>query len=265
MNAVDTIEKLQVVSIRGETAEIATSSVSREVPLTINLNGEELATLLCSPKDLDDLVAGFLYASRLISDRSDIEHTVIDQQRWKADVRVSSVGPGGLTPFKRIYTSGCGKGIIFHNPLDLMHRRTNDSGLRIEAGAITSLMRSFLAASEEHGLTRGVHSSALATPEGISIFRDDLGRHNAVDKVLGRALQSGISLEDKLVLTSGRVSSDIAGKMIRCGTPVLVSSGAPTDQAVKMARQAGLTLVGLARGVRMNVYSGEQRITGSES
>ncbi|MBM4272750.1 MAG: hypothetical protein FJ139_11440 [Deltaproteobacteria bacterium] len=116
------------------------------------------------------------------------------------------------------------------------------------------------AGSLEHKETRGVHSSALADGNEILIFRDDIGRHNAIDKVIGEALCRGFELEDKLILTSGRISSEILSKALRCRIPVIVAAGAPTNQAVKMAKNVNLTVAGLARGNIMCIFSGEERI-----
>ncbi len=105
-----------------------------------------------------------------------------------------------------------------------------------------------------------MHSAALADTENILIFRDDIGRHNAFDKVVGAALLSGISLEDKALFSSGRISSEIFSKALRCRIPVLVAAGAPTNQAVKLARQVNMALAGRTRGNRTIIYSAEERI-----
>src|SRR3989339_465626 len=189
-----------------------------------------------------------------------LESLVIDRELWKASVGIKPETLPGEFVFKRIYTSGCGKGIIFHNPLDLLQRGRIDSDFTIGGGTIMELMKTFLNFSEEHKATRGVHSAALAAGGEMLIFRDDLGRHNAVDKVIGEAISRGMSFEDKWMLTSGRTSSEITSKMLRCRIPLVVSSGVPTDQAVKIARETGLGLASLARGGGINVYSGEERV-----
>jgi FdhD protein len=105
-----------------------------------------------------------------------------------------------------------------------------------------------------------VHSAALAGQNGILIFMDDIGRHNALDKVIGEAMMRKIDFGEAMVLTTGRISSEIVAKVMRCGIPVVVSRGVPTNQAIKMAKEIRMTLAGYARGHRMNIYTIEERI-----
>jgi FdhD protein len=109
-----------------------------------------------------------------------------------------------------------------------------------------------------------VHSGALASGGRILIFRDDIGRHNALDKVIGEALSQGLDLSDTVMLTTGRISSEILSKVLRCRIPVIAALGSPTNQAIKLARVANLTLVGHVRGSRMDMYSGEGRLLSEE-
>jgi FdhD protein len=234
--------------------------VSEEVPLTIEVNGRELATLLCSPEHLKNLVTGFLFTNGLIQNLSQQKSLTIDTERWKAGVKIEGDGFADDLIFKRIYTSGCGKGVIFHNPLDLINRVKIVSDFNVKNESIREFMKIFQKQSQEHELTHGIHSAALASCDKILISRDDIGRHNAIDKVIGEALYTNIGFTDKILLTSGRISSEILSKALRCRMPILAAIGAPTNQAVKLARQVGLTIVGLVRGAKMFVYSGEERI-----
>jgi FdhD protein len=254
------MESFDVKIIRKGVEEKASRQVSEEVPLTIDVNGEELVTLLCSPANLKDLVYGFLYTSGFIGDASDVKNLIIDQDRWKASVEIAEGGMSEKMLFKRIYTSGCGKGVIFHNPLDVMQRVRIPDGFSIHSEKIDEFMKIFQSSYQERKETRGVHSSALADEYNILIFKDDIGRHNAMDKVIGEALYRQIDFSDKVILTSGRISSEILSKVLRCQIPVMVAAGAPTNQAVKFARNVNLTVVGLARGNIMCIFSGEERI-----
>lgn len=254
------MEEFEVTAINKGVRERRSVPVTEEVPLTIEVNSKEIATLLCSPVDLKDLVAGFLYTSGLSADAPQPGDIIIDTERWNANVSMSGGIPEEMV-FKRVYTSGCGRGIIFHSPVDIMNRAPLADGFKIKSEVVTSLMNEFLNSSAEHKETRGVHSAALADAEKVLIFRDDIGRHNAFDKVVGAALLAGISLEDKAILSSGRISSEIFSKALRCRIPVLIAAGAPTNQAVKLARQVNMALAGRTRGTRTIIYSAEERIT----
>ena len=256
------MEKFEVtfIGMQGRVKRLV--GVTQEAPLTLEVNGKEMATLLCSPTDLENLVVGFLYNSGVIADPAAVESLIIDKELWKASIGIDPETLPGEFVFKRVYTSGCGKGIIFHNPLDVLQRDRLDSAFVMEGAKVFELMKTFLNFSEEHKLTRGVHSAAVASQAGeMLIFRDDLGRHNAVDKVIGEALLQGMNFEDKWLLTSGRISSEITSKMLRCRIPLVVSSGAPTDQAIRIAMDLGLGMATLAKGGGLNLYSCAERVS----
>jgi FdhD protein len=228
------METFEILRIKDRKRERVKDQVTSEVPLTIELNGKELVALLCSPDELEDLVRGFLYTSGFIKENEDLEKILIDRERWTA----------------KVHTSGCGKGTV----------GGLNSNFQVASNNITKLMQEFRRKSTQFIKTGGVHSAALSSEEEILIFREDIGRHNACDKVIGRALLEGLDLEKMVLLTSGRVSSEILLKSQKGKIPLIVSRGAPTNQAVRLARQRQITLVGFARGTRMSVYSCEGRI-----
>lgn len=252
------MERMEIMKIAGEASSRAEEHLSEEVPLTIEVNGIEAATLLCSPDHLDDLATGFLFTSGLIAGLDELKSLVIDPVRFSASATIGRDLDEFV--FKRVYTSGCGKGVIFHNPMDVMGRTPLEDGFSMEARDISALMKEFVRGSEEHASTRGVHSAALADTKHILIFRDDIGRHNALDKVIGQALSRGLDFSRTILLTTGRISSEILSKVLRCRIPLIAALGSPTNQAVKLARVANLAVAGHVRGVKMDVYSGESRL-----
>jgi len=234
--------------------------VVREFPLTIVFNGKQLVTLLCSPDKLDCLAIGFLFSEGLVRSKKGIRSIEVDGKRGVAWVETK----GGRMPSEdflsdRYITTGCGKGTSFLGlPAGKMKR--NESKLSISPTAISNLMREFQERSVTHRETGGVHSAALANPGGITVFSEDIGRHSAVDKVIGECVLKGTSMRKRILLTSGRISSEILLKVSRAGIPVVVSKSAPTDMGVRIAEKTGVTLVGFARGNRMNIYSNGRRI-----
>jgi FdhD protein len=135
-----------------------------------------------------------------------------------------------------------------------------ESLLQVSVGEILALTRDFQHRSETFRATGGVHSAALCDTSNILVFNEDIGRHNALDKVFGECLLNGIPTDDRLVITSGRISSEILLKVARRNIPVLVSKSAPTNLGVKMANELGVTLVGFVRGKRANVYTNTWRV-----
>jgi FdhD protein len=250
-----------LIRIQGERRERKRDVVADEVPVTMYLNGEEFVTMLASPADLKELSVGFLYSAGLIQSADEVENVTIDETRWASHIELKDREAAKDLVFKRLYTSGCGRGVQFYSALDLAHRREIESNFRISADALIELMRVFEKRSELFRKTGGVHSAGMSDGSELLIFREDIGRHNALDKVIGEALMRVVPMKDSLVMTSGRISSEIIFKVQKMGAAALASRSAPTDQAVKIARACNLTLLGFVRGKRMNVYAGEERIT----
>lgn len=253
------MESFTITKIRDNVREKAEDLIAQEVPFTLNLAEKEFVTLLCSPFNLEDLVRGFLFTSGIIRNISDIKSLSIDNQQWSSYVDVVNAEAGNLV-FKRLYTSGCGRGTLFYNALDIMHRSKIISKFKINCAVISKLMLDFQKRSTVYLKTGGVHSAALADEDGVLVFREDIGRHNAIDKVIGHALLQNKAFEGTILITSGRISSEVVFKVKKCGIPIIISRSAPTNQAVRLAREMNLTLAGFARSSRMNVYSAEERI-----
>ncbi len=254
-------ETINIVKIKGNEKEVVEDIVVEEVPLTLNANDKELVTLLCTPIDLEDIVRGFLFTSGLIKKIQDIKKIVINQEQWVAYIDLADAAIMNDLVFKRLYTSGCGRGTLFYSVQDMVKRSKVISDFKIETIKINALMVDFQKKSELYLKTGGVHSAALADDKGILTFKEDIGRHNAIDKVIGQGLKENISFENKIMITSGRISSEVLLKIQKCNIPMVVSKSAPTNQAVKLAKDMGITLIGFARGNRMNIYSRDERIT----
>jgi len=166
------------------------------------------------------------------------------------------------SPLRGVLTSECGKGKNFANweEINPLEDILVDLNFTLRSDEVFKVMSQFEKRSELFRQTAGVHSAALAQRGGIILFNEDISRHNAVDKVMGESFLKEIELEDKFLVISGRVSSDIVSKLWNCGLSMVVSRTAPTSLAVNMAQKLGITLVGFARGKRMNVYSFPVRI-----
>ena len=161
-----------------------------------------------------------------------------------------------ILPTERILTSGCGGGITFRIDPRLFPRL--QSTLRVSPAQVGDRMRDLLREAVHYHASRGIHGAALADGDQILLVAEDVGRHNAVDKLMGLALQRGLSTADRILLSTGRVSSEMLLKAARMGVPLIASRTSPTEMAVALAEQLGVTVVGYVRGESFNLYAGTQ-------
>ncbi|NLW21667.1 MAG: formate dehydrogenase accessory sulfurtransferase FdhD [Tissierellia bacterium] len=252
----DSIKKLQIMRIKGQESRIEEDVVILEYPFTIFVNDEEIITLLCSPSSLKELMVGFLFSEGFLNSLEDIDRVRIDEDKGLGYIYLKDVNSFyEKLRGKRTITSGCGKGTLFYHVLDSFKSKKIEEPLAIEVERIKELIGEFNKKSELFLNTGGVHSCALCGKDGIIMFEEDIGRHNALDKIFGRALLEGIETRDKIILTSGRISSEILIKSAKRQVPIIVSRSAPTSLSVEMAMELGITLIGFARGEKMNIYT----------
>jgi FdhD protein len=240
------------LKVKGQRVEEVTGDVVREQPLSVYVNGEKFLTLLCSPMMLEALVVGYLWMEKVIGDVREIVDLHVSPVDGRAEVRLTHAV---TLPTERILTSGCGGGITFRIDHRLFPRL--DSRLRVEPGELGARMKDLFAAAVHYQRSRGIHGAALADRERLLLVAEDVGRHNAVDKIKGEALRRGIPTEDRLLLSTGRISSEMLLKAARMGVPVVASRTSPTEMAVALAEQLGVTVCGYVRADGLNVYAGE--------
>ncbi len=237
--------------------------VAREFPFTIILDNQELVTLLCTPKDLKYLAIGFLSSEGFIKNKGEIRKIILDDRRGV--VRVETEGDKEVNRellFKRLITSGCGRGATFYSAADTTNQARVESQIKISTREVFALVKEFQLRSQVYRATGGVHSAALCDTKGILIVAEDIGRHNAIDKIFGECMLKDIPTDDRIIVTSGRMSSEIVLKIAKRNIPILLSKSAPTDLAVDLAADLGVTLIGFVRGRRMNVYTDGWRVIG---
>jgi FdhD protein len=256
------IEKVPALRITEQERTDIEDTVVREFPLTIIFNNQELVTLLCSPSNLKQLAVGYLVSEGLIKEIDEINRVTLDNRRGVVRVNTKSdeeIPKEFLS--KRLITSGCGMGSTFYAAADAQSATRVQSEKTLPANAVFALMKEFQHRSEVFRATGGVHSAALCDGDSIVLFSEDIGRHNAIDKIFGECLLNNIPTDDKIILTSGRISSEILLKVLKRNIPILLSKSAPTASGVRLAIDSGITLVGFVRGNRMNVYANAWRVT----
>ncbi|WP_425060576.1 Sulfur carrier protein FdhD [Sporomusa carbonis] len=253
-----------VIKIRDGEVTKTEEQVVEEIPLTIYLNGKELVTMLASSGEENYLVIGFLATEGIIAKPGDIKKMDVDIRRGIIDVETVTGETAAEKMFlKRYLTACCGKGrstFYFANDLLTAHRITTD--ITLTPQEIINYSEMLEAKSHTFRLTGGVHGGALAANGKFVCWSQDVGRHNVFDKIYGRCLVEEITTSDKIIMFSGRISSEILLKVSKMNIPIIISRAAPSSLAIDMAEELGITVIGFARDNRMNIYSHPERVIG---
>lgn len=241
-------------------AVLAHKPMIRETPWTLLVNGQHWLTLLCTPTDLRAFVLGFLFNEGIIERLGDVSSLEIVEAP-EMQIVVELVRRDVVLPQHRTLTTGCGGGITF---FDLAAQREPvRSERRVTAAQISDLMQALIAhVAREHRTVGGFHTSGLSHGEGFAVIASDIGRHNTLDKIAGVCLLRGEPMHDAILLTTGRVSTEMLGKAARMGISVVATVNSPTHLARELARAWQITLIGYVRGARMHIYTGWERIVG---
>ncbi len=254
-------ESCSIIRFEGDATTKIDKPTAREYPLTILFNGTQLVTMLCLPDSLKELAVGFLSSEGFLHSKDEIKNITVDKVRGV--VRLETVDGKEVsqdTLAKRVISTGCGRGMAFYSASDA-DNKVITTKLFVTPQEIFDLALSFQHASVVYKETHAVHSAALCSGSQIVAHAEDVGRHNAVDKIFGHCLLEGIPIDDCFLITSGRISSEIAHKVVKKGIPILVSISSPTNLAVQVADKMGVTLIASVRGRKMDVYTHEWRIT----
>ncbi len=226
-----------------------------EQPLSISINGNILLSLMCTPVDLKELVLGFLYNEGIINSIDEIKLVELHPNNHMVEVWLNK-------PFKEPMdwrkTSGCAGGITAVNSDSILSQARNGSTLSM--GKVISLGKKLFDSQGLYQKVRGVHASALSDGNEILILCEDIGRHNTLDKIAGKMLLEEIQPDQKILLTTGRISSEMLQKASRIGSSVLISRTSPTSLSIELAEKAGVTLIGYARGRQFMIYTNPQRV-----
>jgi FdhD protein len=235
--------------------ETVTGQVIGEAVVTINVNGEELVSLMATPDLQEELALGFLVNENLISDLTVVDHIHLSEDGCCVDVWLKHAIE---TPLKRVITSGCGGGITFDKPNVAPHHVGSD--LRMTPAMLFDMFRKLHVPDSLHARARGVHASGLSDGKTILALAEDVGRHNTVDKVRGICIRGDIVTEGSALLATGRISSEMLRKGARMGCPIIASRNSPTSLSVELAQAAGITLIGYARQGSLRAYSHAHRL-----
>ncbi len=247
---------LEIIRVSQGKHELAKRQVVEEYPLRLRVNERDLATLVCSPHQLNFLLAGFFRLQGFISSLDDILSMGVCSDFGLAEVRLRQQLPEQLQP---TLTSGCGSGTVYNLPDTLLNSPRKQSRC-YHSDTLFRLMKDLQGLAEQYRSHGGIHSAAVGDENGLLLYAEDIGRHNTLDRIAGEALFKGIVLEDKMLVTSGRISAEMVAKAARLGVGLIASRTSPTDKAVELCDQAGITLVGYLRGGSMEIYSHPQQL-----
>ncbi|WP_175412538.1 formate dehydrogenase accessory sulfurtransferase FdhD [Streptomyces sp. TRM64462] len=268
-------ERRRVLRIRDGAPSTRTDTLVAEEPLEIRLRGKPLAITMRTPGDDFALAAGFLVSEGVVSRAEDVSNIVYCAGATQDGSNTYNIvdvhlAPGvplpDITLERNVYTTSscglCGKASLDAVRTTARWPIADTPPVRVTPGLLTALPDRLRAAQRVFDRTGGLHAAGLFLPEGELLdVREDVGRHNAVDKLIGRALRSDrLPLSRTVLLVSGRASFELAQKAVMAGIPVLAAVSAPSSLAVDLAVETGLTLIGFLRGGSMNVYAGEQRL-----
>ncbi|HWQ44569.1 MAG TPA: formate dehydrogenase accessory sulfurtransferase FdhD [Methanosarcina barkeri] len=257
-----------VPCIKSDNGSMIPSShdVVMEIPLAVFVNGRHALTAMISPTMLEEFVTGFLYTEKIISKLEDLESLRIEEKGEGESASGLSVSVLTKNPFSIMFSSktvlsGCG-GDTSYVDADRLPKIRSD--MVTELSTIKKIMKETLI-SDLHTRTGGIHIVGLFGPDGKICVIEDIGRHNALDKVIGYGLKHGMDFSRTIVTCSGRLSSEMVRKCLVANIPIIASRGATTTLAISIGKQAGLTIIGFVRSQKMNIYTGVERVKNQES
>lgn len=237
-----------------------TASIIHERPLTLFLNSQEIVTLMTIGEHLDILALGYLFNQNMLHSSDEIIGIDYDEDIETIVVRTNSETDFERKMKRKIKTSGCGQGTIFGDLIETIENQVLKDNSTIKASILYPLLKKINMTPRLYLETGAIHGCVLCQGEEILHYVEDVGRHNAVDKIAGFMFKNNIDPADKYFYTTGRLTSEMVIKTVKMGIPILISRSGFTAWAVELAKAANLTLIGRARGKRFVTLSGFDRI-----
>ncbi|SDD89593.1 FdhD protein [Priestia aryabhattai B8W22] len=258
-----TVKKRTVLKFKNGEMESVEDKIVTEFPVTVKINEEEFVTMVCSPQYIEDMVIGYLASEGVIREYKDIKNIWVQEKEGYVHVTIDKLNPYFQNlQNKRYITSCCGasrQGFVFINDA-LTAKKMNDISVELSIKDCFQLMNKLQQSAATFQETGGVHNAAICDKNGFMLSRMDIGRHNALDKLYGYCLKNHISIRDKVVVFSGRISSEILLKVAKIGCEIVLSKSAPTELALDLAEELRITTVGFIRNDSLNIYTCPERI-----
>ena len=226
-----------------------------EAPVSLTVNGEVWLTFMCTPTDLEFLAAGFLFNEGVIGSREEIASIRVCPTNDNVDVWLKH---GAIQPRQWKRTSGCTGGMTSVD--EESAKPVIKNGVALSPDQVSALIDQLFEAQQLYREVGGVHTSMLTDGQEIRVMGEDIGRHNSLDKIAGRCLLADIEPGMKILVTTGRISSEMLQKSARIGAAIVISRTSPSSLSIEMAERLGITLIGYARRDRFNLYTHPGRI-----
>jgi FdhD protein len=232
-----------------------------EYPISLLINGYEIAVFQLTKYNLDDWTYGYLFSEGFIQDASDIESMVINEELSTINVSLFNDFDGEqFFSKKKHYTAGCGRGVTFFSMTDVKNFEKVTSEISYQLSYLLKKRSEFAQNSELYLETGGMHGACIVDENGYMTIREDIGRHNAVDKIIGYAIKNRLQPDRLILLTTGRVSYEMLSKAAKFGFPVIGSRTAATKQAVQLAKYLNIEVIGYLRGKMAVIYTSTGRV-----
>jgi len=228
-----------------------------ETPVSLTVNGKVWLSFMCTPVCLEELGVGFLFNEGVIESMDEVENVHVCEHGDNVDVWLNR---DVEQPASWRRTSGCTGGVTAVDLLAKPDVSFDGTSLQVGPEVIGRMVGMLFESQSLYRETGGVHTSALSDGERIVLSAEDIGRHNTLDKIAGLCLMQNVSPENRLLITTGRISSEMLQKSARMKAPILISRTSPSSLSIEMAERYGITLIGYARKHRFNVYSNPQRV-----
>ena len=228
-----------------------------ETPVSLTVNSEVWLTFMCTPVNLEAMAVGFLYNEGIIESMDEVEDVRVCEHGDNVDVWLNRTVE---QPKSWRRTSGCSGGLTAVETLARVEVSFDGDQPKVPPEAIGHLIEGLFESQELYRETGGVHTSALSDGEKILLVAEDIGRHNTLDKIAGLCLMNNVWPQTRILITTGRISSEMLQKAARLHAPILISRTSPSSLSIEMAELYGVTLIGYARRHRFNVYSNSQRV-----
>lgn len=251
-----TTQPIEYTWFRNGTGEVVPAEVIVEKPVSLTINGEVWLTLMCTPIHLEALAVGFLYNEGFITSMDEVAEVRTCENGDNVDVWLTH---SVEQPKNWRKTSGCTGGATSQTESGPQTMRQTN-GASVTPAQVTALAAKLFDAQDLYKQTGGVHTSALSDGENILLMAEDIGRHNTLDKIAGLYLMHKPALAHKILLTTGRISSEMIQKAAKIGASIVISRTSPSSLSVEIAESAGITLIGYARRERFTVYTHPHRI-----